>query len=63
MKPCDSCGKSKLGLLIITEEITHFYCRTCIKKAVRTLEALPFKNSEVRDLLKTMRKYLRNKDN
>jgi hypothetical protein len=63
MKPCESCGKSRLGLLVITEEITHFYCRGCIKKGLRLLETLPFKNGEVRDLIKKFRRYLRKKTN
>ena len=60
---CEKCGRRRPGITIVTAERTHFYCKTCIKKAADTLNMLPFKNQEVRSLLKQIRKYLREKIN
>ena len=60
---CEKCYRVRKGLTIETAENKHFYCKNCLKKAADTLSMLPFKNQEIRDLLKQIRKYLRKKSN
>ena len=60
---CDKCGRKREGLVIETADRKHFFCKGCLKKAADTLNMMPFKNQEVRDLLKQIRRYLRKKIN
>lgn len=60
---CEKCNRVKSGLEIETAERKHFFCKQCLKKAADTLSMMPFKNQEVRSLLKQMRKYLNEKEN
>ncbi|MCK9371077.1 hypothetical protein M0R04_14290 [Candidatus Dojkabacteria bacterium] len=60
---CEKCNRVKKGLEIETAERKHFFCKPCLKKAADTLAMMPFKNQEVRSLLKVMRKYLNHEEN
>lgn len=60
---CEKCHRIKKGLEIETAERKHFFCKVCVKKAADTLSMMPFKNQEVRGLLKQIRKYLNEKKN
>lgn len=55
---CEKCSRERLGLIIETADRKHFFCKGCLKKAADTLAMMPFKNQEVRELLKQIRKYL-----
>lgn len=59
MDICEKCNRERKGLSVETSEKVHFFCKSCVKKAADQLSLLPYKNKEVRNLLKKFRKYLK----
>ena len=61
MEFCEKCQRERDCLSVETEENVHYFCKSCIKKAISQLSILPYKNKEVRSLLKNFKKYLKPK--
>lgn len=61
---CETCGKKKNEEFIIkveTSEKTHLFCINCIKRTYEELKLIPNKPLEVEDLIKTLKKVLKDK--
>ncbi|MCL5071048.1 MAG: hypothetical protein M1308_09150 [Actinobacteria bacterium] len=60
---CEKCGREADTVTIENAEYSHHFCRGCVKEALDHIAMMPFKNKEVRQLEKQLRKYLKHKVN